>query len=190
MRFVRAPWVLIALLLAALLMLVAMRASADREARAWESRAEIAETFAAEQRHRADANMALALQYEQLADSVVEVIRVRVDTLRERVVEVRSAAVPDTCREIVAARDSLIDAYDATAVTWRMAYDAQVEASKRLHNTVDLLTLANDSLSVTLAARPRPRSRLVPALRPAVFAGVCSDGRRCVGAGISLAWRL
>lgn len=164
-------------------------ARADRVAREWEERASSAEDFAEEQQQRADSTMELVDEYQRLADSVAVVTVTTVDTLRIEVERARLVEVPDTCRQLVAQRDSLIDEYDYAARSWSDAYARQMAANVELRSTVTTLRTGLDSLEATIASRPKPRSRWLPALRPGVFAGMCADGP-CYGAGLTLSWRL
>jgi hypothetical protein len=159
----------------------------DAKFREWNERVEEVVRFAEEETARADSAVAEADVWQSRADSIAIEAEARSPIIRERIRLVRdSVPVPDTCYAVVAQRDSLIDEALAEADDWRLAYAAEKAAAEALRSGYNSLLVVNDSLLAVLDDRPRPRPRWAPSLQMGVFAGVCSDGRPCVGAGAGL----
>ncbi|MGI0149163.1 MAG: hypothetical protein ACREDF_06500, partial [Thermoplasmata archaeon] len=107
-----------------------------------------------------------------------------VRTLRVRIAVVDSLnPVPDTCLPNLAVRDSLIASQALEIAQWRELAGARAAM-------LALALGARDSLRDALASRPRPLiagiGLSLPKIGLGAFAGVCGDGRACVGVGIVL----
>lgn len=159
----------------------------DSKFREWDQRATQAEAVAGAERARADSAAIAASVESRRADSTAAYAEALAATTRERVRIVRdTVAVPEPCEEIVAQRDELIDSLIVEADSWRDAYHAERRAVDALRIANTALTVAYDSLTAVLEDRPRPRPRWAPSLQAGVFAGICSDGKPCVGVGAGL----
>jgi type II secretory pathway pseudopilin PulG len=158
-------------------------------AKAWRARAHIAmQEFAV-----------MADEADNLRKSAARrdtVVRDRVHLVRDTTV------VPDTCRAIVAVRDSLVDEALGLADQWRQVDSVQKAATDSLAESRRLLALA-DSIqqAATVRALPiiLPRKSVLwslthPEIQPALFGGACWDAtkaspypsRPCVGVGIAI----
>lgn len=156
----------------------------------WETRADSALRVAAAQQERAFAHRERA----EAAENAARRLRIQADSLRtrtrERIVEVREIPVPEECEEVVAPRDSIIDTLEVESETLRDALDAQMEAAAQLRVEADTWRERGDSLEVVLQDRPGPRARWVPVAGVGLFAGMCSNGLPCMGAGVTLTWEI
>jgi hypothetical protein len=152
----------------------------DAKFRAWNERVEKVEEFAKAETARANAEADKADEQKARADSAVTAARNRAPEIRERIVRVREESPPDP------ARDSIIDDLAADNEQLVVAYDSVSSAYEILRVSYNSLLVVNDSLSSVLSDRPRPRSRWAPSIQAGVFAGICSDGRPCVGVGAGL----
>lgn len=135
-----------------------------------------------------------------LADSLRKwavVQRERDVVVDRRVVEVRAEPLPDSCdtacKRLVATRDTIIDSLTTQRDGWRRAFERQAAATARLAAAYDLQSQANDSLQRAVKLLEPPRRDLFgrllhPEVRPAIFAGLCADGRPCAGVGVALAF--
>jgi hypothetical protein len=190
------PWmlvgVLVSLLGASLIRLNDERSDARRareQAEALKSRADIGRANAEmwEQMYRA-----ASVEASEIAQRAAK----RDTVVRTRLVEIRAEPVPDTCRRLVAQRDSVINTLLVTATTWNEAFTKQKAATALLQRENEALFASNIALdsAYRLLHRPPRRSllgRLVrPSMRPGAFVGVCTDGKPCSGIGATLTWGL
>lgn len=182
--------VLAAIAVVAVLILRGRLSSAEADARRFQQRAEHVESVVVpELKQQAALNASWAQQAEHRADSIARNVEVRVDTLEVRVRDVRLIPVPDTCRTVVAKRDTIIDRYAVAVTGLQAAYRHQLEARFRTLRALSLTSSALDSVSAVLESRPKPRSRWIPDVRPGAFAGLCAKGA-CAGVGVTLSWRV
>lgn len=156
----------------------------DRRASAWETRAAQAEQTADAAIARADSAAAREIVYQVRVDSLTRIAEDQGRRLRSRVDEVRAVVAPDTCAPFIAVRDTLIDDALRALGTWETAHAFQIVVNTELHVQVQALRLTADTLRSVLAARPKPRSKLLPGIGP--FVGACPSGF-CVGVGLT--WR-
>ena len=101
-----------------------------------------------------------------------------------------AAAAPDTCAPVVAAYERVLATSDSAKTDAMAAYAAEREATARLRSALGGAMASIDTLRVTLDSRPGPHLPFIPRLGVGVFAGICADGRACVGAGVTLSWGL
>lgn len=101
-----------------------------------------------------------------------------------------AAAAPDTCAPVVAAYERVLAIADSSKNDALAAFEAEREAAARLRIARDAAIASRDTLRTTLDSRPGPHLPFIPRLGAGLFAGVCSDGRACVGAGVTLSWGL
>lgn len=168
---------------------VRMSARYDAAEVAWNAKADSALAYAALESARADSAAQEADYFEAKAELNAKLADERGRAVRERVVEVRAVEVPDTCVTFVAPRDSLIDSAIEEADTWRAAYEDEHTANLWLHTANASLTAVNDTLTLTLQSRPKPRPSWMPRVGVGPFVGVCPNGV-CAGVGITLSWSI
>lgn len=101
-----------------------------------------------------------------------------------------AAAAPDTCAPVVAAYERVLAIADSSKNDALAAFEAEREATAALRIARDAAVASRDTLRTTLDSRPGPRLPFIPRLGAGLFAGVCADGRACVGAGVTLSWGL
>lgn len=149
----------------------------DAKFREWDRRVRDVEAFAEAETARADSAVTAATEAEVRADSALAFADSVRPEIRERIVRIREELPPDTARDAVI--DDLVQENDSL----RVAVDEYRTAAERLREGYNSLLVVNDSLTSVLADRPKPRARWMPSLQVGVFAGVCSDGKPCVGVG-------
>ena len=167
----------------------------DAEFRRWNDRVERALAFAVTEAARADTAVVLAAAISARADSIAAEAAARAPLIRERIRVVRDTVllpVPDTCRPVVAQRDSIIDDLVVESDQWRVAYFEGKDAASMLLQSYNFLRTAYDSLVVVLEARPKPRSRWAPTLHVGAIAGICTTGQFCagLGAGVGIEFKI
>lgn len=117
-------------------------------------------------------------------------VLVRRDTvLAARTDSVQAEPVPAVCDSVVAVRDSLIDEWRDQATSWRSQFEEQRKNAAELRFAVSRLEKATKAVVEVYNAGERGSLfyRIThPELRPGFFAGICSNGKPCAGAGISL----
>ena len=101
-----------------------------------------------------------------------------------------AAAAPDTCAPVVAAYERVLATADSSKKDALSAFEAEREATAALRVARDAALASRDTLQTTLDSRPGPHLPFIPRLGAGLFAGVCADGRACVGAGVTLSWGL
>lgn len=149
-------------------------------------RADSLATVATHQRGQAEAWHVLFEQQQARVDTAVVVRRVRdrvVDTL---VQVVRELPVPEGCESVVAEHRLALDSLAASRDDWRDQFTAQREATATLQQASVADSVAYASLSAAYRLARNPPKKLT--LSPAVFAGLCTDGRPCAGLGVTLRW--
>lgn len=177
--------VLLAFALVAIVSILVLRGRAERaeaEVLRWHAVADSTTEWARDSLEVAAAEVKRARGDEQAAEALAAHAQAYTDTLHVEVERVRLVTVPDTCRGIVAARDSLIDRAVMTAEGWRAAYRYQLRSSMRLHRAYALSAWALDSVTTVLESRPKPRGKWTPRL--SAFAGVWTD--KSYDAGLEL----
>lgn len=162
---------------------------AGRDA-AWEARVEGALDSARVERARADSALSFADSVQSHADSIVAAVDARAPEIRERVRIVRETVpVPDTCRPVVAQRDSLIDELTEQNDQLRIAYTEQRSAAEILRASNLGLVATVDSLMAVLEDRPQSR-RWLPEIRIGPQVGVGIDGKFHAGVGLNIGWKI
>lgn len=141
----------------------------------------------------ADTERAAALRFQRAADSiqarvdtVVRVQRVRDVRVDSVLVEVRGQPVPEGCEAIVADHRAALDSLETSRDTWRASYEGQKAATALLGVAYDTLEVAYTRVRTAYELLRNPPRRLQVA--PAVFAGLCTDGRPCAGVGVTIRW--
>lgn len=157
----------------------------DQRGSAWETRAAAAVASADSARAVADAAASREVVYQARVDSLARLAEDQGRRLRSRVVNIRAVAAPDTCAPFVASRDSIIDSALSALNTWETARAFQIVVVTELHVQVDALRASSDSLRSVLSARPSPRNRFIPEIRPYV-----GYGFKGPDVGIGLTWKL
>ena len=149
------------------------------------------ETADSLRRNATEAARSLALLLSQVRAKRDTLVR-RDTVLQERVRTVLAEPVPDTCKKVVASRDTIILDQQDQIARWRGVSDRQLAATDSLQRfVINPLRESNDSLK-TAVTLLRPRrfdfiGRLFhPEIKPAAFAGVCINGSPCVGVGVAI----
>lgn len=154
----------------------------EEERRLWNAQMDSTTEWARDSVQLAKAELEKAQDALDAAFVLAGHAQARTDTLRIEVERVRLIEVPDTCRAVVAARDSLIERGRIVAEGYEAAYRNQARATTRALRSASLYGLAYDSVAAVLEARPRPRGKWSPRL--AVVAGVWDD--RSYDAGLEI----
>jgi len=162
----------------------------DARFRKWNERVERVQEFAKAETARADSAVAEADAEEARADSIAEEASSRAPIIRERIVIIREEPIPEECEDFVIPRDSIIDELLVESEQWETAYEAETRAVGKLRFAYTRLGVVNDSLSTVLDDRPRPRPAWMPSLEVGIFAGICTNGRPCIGAGVGLSFKV
>ena len=101
-----------------------------------------------------------------------------------------AASAPDTCVPVVAAYERVLETSDGVKNDALAAFEAERKAAASLRRALAGAIASRDTLRTTLNSRPGPHLPFIPRLGAGLFAGVCADGRACVGAGVTLSWGL
>lgn len=141
---------------------------------------------AAAERQSANLSKALAVARHQI-DSLTRTVGTQAETVLVAIGAVKAIdstnPPPAPCAPNLAARDKVIAVQADQILNLSALTNAQARA-------IALLTQDRDTLKAALAVRPRPVVRLpflqIDHPKPAVFAGLCLNGRACAGAGFSV----
>lgn len=158
-------------------------------AREWEAQAKMELARAEAAQEELEVLLVVVAEVQENADSTAAVARELGSRVMERVADVRERAAPDPVAPVTV-RDSIIDDLVLVVDTWEDAYEAEVKVSKLLRVTIGIQSVTLEGLTATLENRPTPRPRWIPSVSPGLFAGVCNDGRGCMGVGLTLSWRI
>lgn len=140
--------------------------------------------FAKRKEQQADSLTAFADSLAKQRDSLAVVAAEKVRVVRERIESIRLVSVPDTCKSVVAAYDSVVTDQQEIigGLNWALRQSQEIEAKLRQSNR--MLDERGDSLQAHIL-RPKPKpSRLSLGL----FAGQCASTlgtSPCVGVGVS-----
>lgn len=156
---------------------------------------------AARQKGAADMLRAEARQWQVMADGYqqqAEALYKRA-AKRDTVIMTRYRETLDTltieedCEEVAEFFSVIVDTLSVANAELESAYEHQKMATGAMLAQVRGLEHAYDSLATAYETLARPPARslfkkLVPDVRPGVFAGVCTTGTPCAGVGITLSW--
>lgn len=136
------------------------------------------------------------LQLETQNSKKVAVVARRDTALRADVKAERdTTSVPDTCKVVVARRDSLLDRALQDATDWQARYvdehaaaglaDSSYQAQKAATDTLrqELDVLKHPPRKSLFYVLTHPEVRLATTTGP--FIGICTSGQPCAGAGVS-----
>ena len=156
----------------------------DARFREWNRRVDSVLEFAEGETARANSAETAASDQKARSDEIVAAARARVPEIRDRIVTVREQAPPDS------ARDSIIDDLTEVVDSITVAYDSTSAAFVLLRSAYGRLLTVNDSLTIVLKDRPKPRSRWAPTFTVGAFAGVCTNGKFCAGVGPGISFEI
>jgi hypothetical protein len=187
----RRTHLLIAAVLVILTTLVAIGAFQRQRLVEWERRAAMAEQLVELRTAQANAALGVAYRMAERADSLARSAEVRVVQVRQRVAEVRSAVIPDTCITLVAERDEIIDEALHAAEQYRAAYETQLAVAAAQELAIRDLRVALDTARAVIRAAPRQPSRWIPTVGVGPYYGVDADRMKASrGVAVTLSWRV
>lgn len=157
---------------------------AEAEELAWHARAVRTAEWAHDSLEIASAAVRQAVRDREVAEALAAHAQAYTDTVEVQVERVRLVTVPDTCRSIVVARDSVIDRLRMVSQGWRSAYLHQTRATSSALRAGALKDTVIDSIAAVLEGRPRPRGEWAPRLT--ADAGIWSDGMYDAGLTLKL----
>jgi len=162
----------------------------DGRFREWKARAERADSLAQVLLARADTAERAAQVAGVRADSLAGVATRYELVARARLRVVRRQPVPPPCTTIVSKRDEIIDTLLASVDSLNHAYVERGRAIGLLTGALADAWMAADTLRAVLRDVPSPRPGWMPTIGAGPFVGLCTDGRPCAGAGVSLQWKV
>ncbi len=153
---------------------------------AWEAR--VVTTLAESKRLRARV-VDLQAEAEELRSQAVasaEEAEAREPVIRERIEALPPAVTPGEVE-----RDEIIVELERNRDRWKLAYELSDMANGRLQQAIGVAVTRGDSLESVLEDRPGKHPWFIPEVGIGPFAGLCADGRACIGpVSINLSWKL
>lgn len=160
----------------------------DGRATKWELQVASATAVAEAKDREAQAHKARADSLSLVADSLFTVAEDRRPTIIRLQAAVDSTPAPPS--PALALRDTLIHELREENSDLRASIAAERSAKAELMLANAALQVRGDSLQDVLNKRPSRRPAWLPSVTVGPFAGICSTGTTCTGAGVHLSWRI
>ncbi len=153
---------------------------------AWETRAVSALADSKSLRARVVDLQSEAEELRSQAVASAEEAEAREPIIRERIVQLPPAETPGEVE-----RDEIIVELVQNRDKYKLAFELSEIANGRLTKALGLALVRGDSLHTVLEDRPGKSPWWIPELGIGPFAGLCADGKPCVGpVSLNLSWKI